>query len=151
MGNRKSIPLKIQLAAALLQLGDEKGERLIPHDHAKLMTAEQIISLWQKDHYPIRVADGGVDEPWNITWRLRHPHKVKTATIDQPQMAKQRRIRAREAEHKQLMQSILGDLCDDCPPTGYPIDKTRCLPCPRRQWPSPKMPSRPFPKGRKFG
>lgn len=25
-----------------------------------------------------------------------------------------------------------GDLCDDCPPVGYPTDKTRCLPCPRR-------------------
>lgn len=24
------------------------------------------------------------------------------------------------------------DLCDDCPPVGYPTDKTRCLPCPRR-------------------
>lgn len=23
-------------------------------------------------------------------------------------------------------------LCDDCPPVGYPTDKTRCLPCPRR-------------------
>lgn len=25
-----------------------------------------------------------------------------------------------------------GDLCSDCPPVGYPTDKTRCLPCPRR-------------------
>jgi hypothetical protein len=24
------------------------------------------------------------------------------------------------------------DLCDGCPPVGYPTDKTRCLPCPRR-------------------
>lgn len=23
-------------------------------------------------------------------------------------------------------------LCDDCPPDGYPTDKTRCKPCPRR-------------------
>lgn len=23
-------------------------------------------------------------------------------------------------------------LCDDCPPAGYPTDRTRCLPCPRR-------------------
>lgn len=23
-------------------------------------------------------------------------------------------------------------LCDDCPPDGYPTDKTRCAPCPRR-------------------
>lgn len=25
-----------------------------------------------------------------------------------------------------------GALCSDCPPVGYPNDKTRCLPCPRR-------------------
>lgn len=24
------------------------------------------------------------------------------------------------------------ELCEDCPPLGYPTDKTRCLPCPRR-------------------
>jgi hypothetical protein len=24
------------------------------------------------------------------------------------------------------------ELCSDCPPMGYPTDKTRCLPCPRR-------------------
>ncbi len=23
-------------------------------------------------------------------------------------------------------------LCEDCPPVGYPTDKTRCTPCPRR-------------------
>jgi hypothetical protein len=23
-------------------------------------------------------------------------------------------------------------LCSDCPPEGYPTDKTRCAPCPRR-------------------
>lgn len=22
--------------------------------------------------------------------------------------------------------------CEDCPPWGYPTDKTRCAPCPRR-------------------
>lgn len=24
------------------------------------------------------------------------------------------------------------ELCDDCPPIGYPTDNTRCLECPRR-------------------
>lgn len=31
-----------------------------------------------------------------------------------------------------------GPLCEDCPPVGYPTDKTRCLPCPRRT--SPALP-----------
>lgn len=26
----------------------------------------------------------------------------------------------------------IADLCSDCPPVGYPTDKTRCEPCPRR-------------------
>lgn len=33
--------------------------------------------------------------------------------------------------------SLLQDLCSDCPPVGYPTDKTRCLPCPRRKEPAP--------------
>ena len=31
-----------------------------------------------------------------------------------------------------LAKSLAGKLCSDCPPVGYPTDKTRCLPCPRR-------------------
>jgi len=127
MGNRKSIPLKVQLAAALLQLVDARGQRLVPHSDAKLMTADQIISLYQRDHYPVRVVDGGPDEPWNITWRLRAEHKTKTVTIDQPQIAKQRRIRSREDEHAAVMTEKL---------VRATIKR--------------KIPSRPFPKGRKF-
>lgn len=26
-------------------------------------------------------------------------------------------------------------LCSDCPPVGYPTDRTRCAPCPRRGGP----------------
>jgi hypothetical protein len=29
-------------------------------------------------------------------------------------------------------------LCEDCPPRGYPTDKTRCEPCPRREQPETK-------------
>jgi hypothetical protein len=25
-----------------------------------------------------------------------------------------------------------GELCEDCPPVGYPTESTRCRPCPRR-------------------
>lgn len=149
MSNRKHIPLKSQLAAALLQLVDAKGERLIPYADSKRMTAAQVVSLFELDHHPIRVADGGTSDPWNLTWRLRAEHRRKTATIDQPELGKQRRIRAREAEHKRLMNSILGDLCSDCPPAAHP-DKTRCDSCPLRVIAKQKIPSRPFPAGRKF-
>lgn len=29
-------------------------------------------------------------------------------------------------------EEVAAGLCEDCPPVGYPTDKTRCLPCPRR-------------------
>jgi hypothetical protein len=131
MGTRKAIPLKTKLAAALLQLVDENGERLIPYADSKLMTADQVVSLFELDHFPFRVADGGGDEPWNLTWRLRAEHKRKTATIDQPQMAKQRRIRAREAEHTHAIEMKSFRLQSI-------TDRVR------------KFPSRPFPKGHKF-
>lgn len=28
--------------------------------------------------------------------------------------------------------NLVESICDDCPPVGYPTDKTRCTPCPRR-------------------
>jgi hypothetical protein len=82
--------------------GDEKSARrvmdvlsharAVPYEHSKLMTADQIISLFQFDHYPIRHADGGPDEPWNISPTLIKAHRKKTAERDQPGLAKERRI-----------------------------------------------------------
>lgn len=135
MSARKHIPLKKQLAAALLQLVDAKGERLIPYADSKMMTSSQIVSLFELDHYPFRVADGGTSDPWNLTWRLRAEHKRKTAQIDQPELGKQRRIRAREVEHKAVLQTKIDD-------TGIGSSYYRQF--------KPKIQSRPFPKGRTF-
>lgn len=90
---RTTPSLKIKLAAALLQLRDERGELLIPHEHAKLMTADQIISLFAFDHYPIRYDDGGPAEPWNLQPLTILAHRRKTAKIDIPQMRKADRLR----------------------------------------------------------
>jgi hypothetical protein len=99
--SRKSIPLKTKLAAALLTMRrpNEHGEfdLIIPHEHAKLMSDEQIISLFQWDHYPIPHAHGGPDAAWNLEPRLISEHRTKTAKIDRPMMAKVDRIQAREA------------------------------------------------------
>lgn len=84
--------LTTKLAAALLQMRDAGGERIIPHDDAKKLTSAQIVSLFQFDHDPIRRTDGGPDEAWNLTPRLIRAHRIKTAKIDQPAMAKDRRI-----------------------------------------------------------
>lgn len=31
-----------------------------------------------------------------------------------------------------ILSQAKDELCDDCPPKGYPTDKTRCKTCPRR-------------------
>lgn len=36
------------------------------------------------------------------------------------------------SKHISRQDSLESELCDDCPPIGYPTDKTRCIPCPRR-------------------
>jgi hypothetical protein len=82
-----SFPLREQLAALLCRLGG------IPHGHQKLMTADQVISLFEADHWPIRKADGGNDVFWNCWHRFISEHRHKTSTIDVPQIAKRKRIR----------------------------------------------------------
>lgn len=84
--SRAHISLETKLAAALLALGH------IPYEHAKLMTARQITSLYQFDHYPIRKDDNGPDEPWNIAPRLILAHRLKTSKFDRPQLAKADRL-----------------------------------------------------------
>lgn len=127
---RKSVSLSTKLAAALLMLRDEHGERLIPHEHAKLMGDDQILSLFQWDHYPVRHEDDGPDEAWNLTPRLKAAHREKTSKIDIPQSAKKKRILRRETEHRNALASKLR--APDMP-------KER----PRQRWPS-----RPFNRGK---
>jgi len=107
-----------KLAAALLQLGD------IGYEDSKLMSATQIISLYEWDHYPVRRADGGPDEAWNLVPRLIAAHRAKTATVDQPEMAKDRRIAQAQALHDERMAAKA---------TGTP------RPAGRWQWPKRRM------------
>ena len=97
MKRRPHIPLSKKLAAALLQLGH------VPYQDAKQMTAAQINSLYNFDHYPIRHADDGPTEPWNLRPLLIQSHRIKTAKVDAPAMAKDRDIAAAELEHKRRM------------------------------------------------
>lgn len=84
---RKHLPLKTKLASALLALGD------IPYDHAKEMTADQLISLYHFDHGMLHESGHPQrDMYWNITPRLIKAHRVKTRQ-DAAIVAKGRRIR----------------------------------------------------------
>ena len=131
---RKQPTLTVKLAAALLTMRDNGGMPLIPWEDAKLMTASQIVSLFQFDHYPIRHVDGGPDEPWNLVPRFIKGHRVKTATVDRPEIAKTRRIDTKWKEFTARMQAKATGTVED-------------LAGKRKR----TIPSRPFPKKRREG
>lgn len=106
---RKQPNLTTKLAAALLALED------IPYTDAKLMSAEQIISLYNFDHN-IRHADGGTIDFWNLTPRLIAPHRKKTAKVDVPAIAKNKRIRKKAERFDERMYAKV---------TGVPYEKPR--------------------------
>lgn len=82
---RDHISMETKLASALFALGQ------IPYEHAKLMTADQIISLYHFDH-GILHSQGGTDDFWNLTPLNIIDHRRKTAKIDVPQAAKSKRL-----------------------------------------------------------
>lgn len=100
---RRHLSLKVRLAAALLQCRDAQGDPYIDWEHAKQMNANQIISLFHFDHYPIRHEAGGPDEAWNLQPRLIAEHRVKTAKVDVPEIAKIKRISKKQAEFRARM------------------------------------------------
>jgi len=108
----------------------------IPYEHQKLMTADQVLSLVQWDHWPIRRDDGlalgmsleEVDRFSNLFPRPIMAHREKTAKIDIPQIAKSRRILEKETRrHRPFAESA-----------GMRLK-------PKREWPKGQtIPSRPF-------
>lgn len=97
MAKRASISLETKLAAALLVIGD------IDHEHAKQMSARQIISLFNLDHFPIPKAEDGPDEPWNLFFRFIGEHRLKTRRIDIPRIAKVKRVTAGHLEFRRRL------------------------------------------------
>lgn len=114
-----------KLASTLIIVGE------IPHRDAQQMTAAQINSLFDFDHYPIRRNDGGSNHPSNLVPRYKLAHREKTAKIDKPQMAKADRLNKAQQETRRrlLMKSS---------------DEPRLQP----RWGSRKLQSRPFQKRR---
>jgi len=107
---RAHLSKDVKLAAALLtmeryhlaMLGRVGEANDLYHD-AKQMTAAQINSLFQFDHFPVRHIDGGPDEPWNISPTLIKAHRQKTSKVDQPGLAKGRRIERKWREFNRAM------------------------------------------------
>lgn len=97
---RKEPTLKAKLAAALRELFK------IPYEHAKLMTDEQVLSLfqWQHIHYHSQNRDEPwVDAHWNLEPLLIGDHKEITAKVDLPQIGKTRRITKAQEEFRQRL------------------------------------------------
>lgn len=82
------------------------------------MSSGQIISLYQFDHHPVRVADGGTDHPSNLRPLLIAVHRVKTAKHDAPDMARERRVRRAVDAHAQRM--LLKRAGKPKPPSRWP-------------------------------
>lgn len=101
---KRDFPLREQLAAALrdMMVPDGRGgwERAIPWEHARQMTSDQVLALFQRDHCPIRHEMGGPNVHWNCQWLFKGDHGRKTAKKDQPEIAKSKRIRKKEEEFR---------------------------------------------------
>ena len=132
---RKRISDRKKLAATLLHMraGAADGyELLIPYEDGKQMSADQIISLFHYDHYPIPHAEGGPDEPWNLTPRLIADHREKTRKVDLKQIAKNKRIQKRKHEHAMRITEF-GN-------SGMMVTHTMTLAEARKQWPDILLP-----------
>lgn len=123
MSKRPRIPLKTRLAAALCQMlrpnAEGKWERVIDHASAKAMTEDQVLSLWNWDHDPIPKHRDGPDAHWNLTPRPILEHREKTAKVDVPGAAKDKRITAKQAQFRRLMLAKSG-LADPEPKAEKP-------------------------------
>lgn len=107
MNPRKQPNLSVKLAAALLQLRDEDGQPIIPYEHAKLMSAAQINSLFEFDHGILHAIDP-IDEPWNLTPRLIAEHREKSRG-DKTTVSKVERLEAGHAATQRALQRACGD------------------------------------------
>jgi hypothetical protein len=89
--------LKNKLASTLLTLW------AIPHEHAKQMTDDQVISLFEFDHWPIPYAEGGETIGSNLLPMFIGNHRIKTRFTDVPGIAKRKRVRRAHEDFVRLI------------------------------------------------
>lgn len=101
---RGHINLTTKLASALLTMKrvDENGQLvpIISYEESKGMTPEQIISRFEFQHYPIPHSQGGPDHHSNLMPMEKVEHRRVTAKVDIPQIAKTKRVSAKEEEFR---------------------------------------------------
>lgn len=104
--SRGHISFKTKLVAALCQMRHEvdgKLELILNHDEAKALSEDQVLSLFHWDHTIIPHAEDGPDVHWNLAPELIVPHRIKTATVDVPGIAKRKRVATSFADHTRTM------------------------------------------------
>lgn len=103
---RKHISLRTKLAAALCHMlrPDDNGQLVlvIPYEQAKRMTEDEVLAVFDFDHWPVPKAMGGEDAHYNLTPRPRSEHREKTAKMDIPAIAKGRRITKAQEDFRKL-------------------------------------------------
>lgn len=57
---------------------------------------------------------------------------ITKATLKRTNEMLDKTVATLRIRHHEPCPEALAALCDDCPPAGYPTDKTRCEECPRR-------------------
>lgn len=101
--NRAHISLRTKLASALLALGH------IPYDEAKLLSEDQVLSLYQWDHGILHSIEAN-DAFWNLTPRLIAEHRAKSRK-DTTAVAKVKRLSRATAEaQSRLLAKSAGNL-----------------------------------------
>jgi hypothetical protein len=141
---RKHVPMKTKLASMIvthLKHADKDGNLvpIVSHDDAKKLTEDQILSLAHFDHV-IHHSIGGPDTHWNLVARPILEHREKTAKVDVPQIAKTKRITAKEQAFRASLLRKKGQGEVDL------NDQSSHKPT-RKQWPGGrKLQSRPFSK-----
>jgi len=112
-----------KLASALLALGH------VRYEDAKLMTQDQIISLYQFDHGILHAIDP-INEFWNLTPMLVKDHREKSRR-DTSIIAKVKRLRQAPA--------VAAGKPKTKPGKTTKVDGRRTTDAPRRSWGIPGM------------
>lgn len=126
---RKYISMEERLAAALRQMLHADPETgvispAIPYAEAKAMTAKQVIARFELAH-GIAHALMGPDKHWNLTYTFKAKHRRDTAKIDQPAIAKVKRLSTAQKEFRRTV-----------------LKPSKAM---KRKRPASRWPKRPFP------
>lgn len=103
--------MRQKLCAAYLRILALMG-RAIPYETAREMSEDDIEALFEIDHHPIPVANGGTNHPSNLVPRLAEAHREKTRR-DVSRIAKGKRLSASAEETRRIILAKVGKIADD--------------------------------------